>query len=94
MVAHMVRRKMKMTSTTRRDRQHHRDLDVITAASVTRERSDIRATCTEGGIDCSRCGMIALMRFTRSMVLAPGARRICDALGWAVVVPGADCSMF
>src|SRR6202040_3863394 len=50
-VAHIVRRKMKMTMTTRRMVSIIVNCTSCTAARTTSERSDTRSTLTEGGID-------------------------------------------
>ncbi len=53
-VAHSVRRKMKMTRMTRPIVNIIVNCTSCTAARITMERSEIRSTCTEGGIDsCS-----------------------------------------
>ena len=61
-----------------------------TAARVTSERSSIRSTWTDGGIDCSSFGISALIVSTSAIVLAPGAFWIAMPSAALVVEPGAD----
>ncbi len=72
-VAHTVRRNTKMTTITRTIVSIMVSWTSCTAARVTAERSETRSIWTEGGIDCLSCGISAVMRSTRSSVLAPGA---------------------
>ena len=73
-VAHKVRKNKKMTRMTRLMVSIIVNCTSWTAARITSDRSEIRSTCTEGGIDSSRCGSIALMVSTTWIVLAPASR--------------------
>ena len=72
-VAQTVRKKMKMTTITSVIVSIIVICTSCTAARVTAERSETRSTWTEGGIDCSSCGISSLMRSTSARVFAPGA---------------------
>src|SRR3974390_2633693 len=65
-VAQIVRKKRKITTTTRLIVNIIVNCTSWTAARVTSERSDTRSTWIEGGIDCRSCGISALTRSTKT----------------------------
>ena len=90
-----VRRKMKITRTTRPIGQHQRELHVVhRRRGSTSERSDTRSTWTDGGIDASRCGISALMRVDDLERVGAGLALDHQHLGPLAVEPGAGARRF
>ena len=73
-VAEKVRRKRKMTMTTRATVSISSNWTSFTEARIVVVRSVRIETCTDDGREASSCGRTALIRSTTPMMLAPGWR--------------------
>ena len=76
MVAQRLRRNMKMTMTTSATVSSSVNCTSATDARMVWVRSDMTFILTAAGIEAWSTGIIALMRLTVSITLAPGCRWI------------------